>query len=94
MMQKMKLPAKPITLRNLPPEIARAIQKRAREQGLSLNRAVIAMLEESLGLRPNGRKRARYHDLDSLFGTWTPREANDFDAALAEQRRIDSELWP
>lgn len=31
-------------------------------------------------------------DLDHLAGTWTDEEAAEFDAALAEQRKIDPEL--
>jgi hypothetical protein len=31
--------------------------------------------------------------LNHLAGTWTDEEAAEFDAALAEQRRIEPELW-
>ena len=34
-----------------------------------------------------------YHDLDHLAGSWSEQEAAEFDRALAEQRRIDPELW-
>ena len=34
-----------------------------------------------------------YHDLDALAGSWTALEASEFDKALAEQRRIDEDLW-
>lgn len=33
-----------------------------------------------------------HHDLDHLAGTWSDEEAAEFDAALAEQRKIDPEL--
>lgn len=44
---------------------------------------------------PSSEKAAGQHhdDLDHLAGTWTDEEAAEFDAALAEQRKIDSELW-
>lgn len=35
----------------------------------------------------------RHHDLDHLAGTWSEEAAAEFDAALAEQRKIDPELW-
>jgi len=82
---------KAITLRNIPLDIQKAIQRRARKTG-SVNKAVISLLEESTG----GRKRKKvhlYHDLDKLAGTWSKREADDFDRTLALQRQIDSELW-
>jgi hypothetical protein len=28
-----------------------------------------------------------------LFGTWSKKEADEFDASLAHQRTIDPELW-
>jgi plasmid stability protein len=77
-----------ITLRNIPPKLQEAIQKRAGMTGLSLNRTVIRILEEALGQR-----RELHHDLDHLAGTWSAEEAAAFDAALTEQRRIDPELW-
>lgn len=83
---------KPITLRNLPPEVARRIRRKAEEEGISLNRAVIELLKEAAGL--GGKKKPRvHHDLDFLIGTWSKEEADAFDKALAEQRRIDPELW-
>jgi hypothetical protein len=82
---------KAITLRNLPAELERAILKRARETGASINKTVIALLEESLG--PRKKKRVRHHELDGLCGAWSNEEAERFDDTLAEQRTIDSEMW-
>ena len=81
-----------ITLRNIPLEVQEAIQRRTRDEGLSFNKTVLHMLEEALGLQ-QGSSKVRHHDLDHLAGTWSQEEADEFDAALAEQRRIDSELW-
>ena len=39
-----------ITVRNLPPELARAIRQKAKREKVSLNRAVIGLLEEAAGL--------------------------------------------
>jgi plasmid stability protein len=83
----------PITLRNVPAEVARAIRRRARRRGLSLNRAVIELLGEALGLMRRPGHATVYTDLDPLMGTWTKREADAFDRSLAEQRTIDPELW-
>ena len=83
---------KAVTLRNLPPELERTIRQRARDRGWSLNRAVTSVLEESLGVQDRTR-RARYHDLDELAGSWTKREADEFDRHLAAQRTIDPDAW-
>lgn len=84
---------KAITLRNLPPEIARAVQRRAKQKKTSVNKAVIDLLEESAGTRARTPAPVRYHDLDDLAGTWTEKEAAAFETLLTEQRRIDPELW-
>ena len=83
---------KAITLRNIPPQLAREIRRKAEEKGESLNKIVIGLLEERLGL---GRKKQapRYHDLDFLAGSWTKEEAEAFDEALAAQRTIEPDLW-
>jgi hypothetical protein len=83
---------KAITLRNLPDAVAHLIRHRAASEGISLNRAVIEVLEEQLGL---GRKpfEPRHHDLDDLAGSWSEEEARAFDDALVAQRAIDPQLW-
>jgi plasmid stability protein len=81
---------KPITLRNLPEEVARIIRQRAATEGLSLNRAVITALQE---LFAAARPASQHHDLDDLAGAWSAEEGQAFDRALAAQRAIDPELW-
>jgi hypothetical protein len=83
---------KAVTLRNLPPELARVIGRRAEEAGTSVNKAVIGLLEESVAGR---RKKAAllHRDLDALAGSWTKQEASAFEQALARQRAIDPDVW-
>ena len=82
-----------ITLRNIPPEVAKAIQRKADEENMSLNRAVIRLLEEALELRHGKRRKPIHRDLDELSGCWSDEEAATFDEALQAQRTIDPELW-
>ncbi len=85
---------KAITVRNLPPNVAREVRRRAKQDRTSLNGAVIRLLEERLGAASvDGPKKVLHHDLDFLCGTWTQKEADEFDASLAHQRLIDPELW-
>ncbi len=83
---------KAITLRNFPPEVARRVQERAKAKGISVNKAVIGLLEENLGTARSGTTR-RHHDLDQLFGVWSAEQYEEFSKTLAEQREIDSEMW-
>ena len=84
-----------ITVRNLPPGVAKAVKEKARKEGLSLNKAIVRLLEEATGEGSTKRaKPALHHDLDHLFGVWSQEEADEFDASLKEQRSfIDPEMW-
>lgn len=85
---------KAITLRNIPSELARRLEERSEQLGLSLNKTVLRVLEERLipgSPKPLGAR--RHDDLDELAGAWSREEAEEFDRALAEQRQIDPELW-
>lgn len=84
---------KALTIRNIPPVVARLIRDRAKESGQSLNRVVISLLEECAGLKRSGQQQKTYHDLDAFFGTWEKKDAEQFLESLAEQRTVDEELW-
>ncbi len=81
-----------ITVRNLPPAVARAVKQKARKEKLSLNKAIARLLEEATGAEKE-RKAVVHHDLDGFFGTWSRKQADAFDEALREQRQIDPEMW-
>ena len=76
-----------ITLRNLPPEVARTIREKAKKEKISLNRAVISLLEEATGTGQRKKKDVLHHDLDRFAGCWTQEEYDEFMDALREQRR-------
>ena len=81
---------KAITLRNIPPEVAQAIRRKAKAERTSLNKVVISLLEDRLGVRKGLEKK---RDLSRWAGSWTKEEADAFDRVLAEQRKIDWEMW-
>ena len=82
-----------VTLRKIPPEVSKVIERRAKERGTSINKAVIGLLEEAAGISRKGRGSTFYHDLDALAGSWTKEEAAMFEEVLRKQRRVDPELW-
>lgn len=82
-----------ITLRNLPAEIEKVVRKEAERQRTSINKAVITLLERKTeGHKKKKQISKEYDDLDRLAGSWTKKEAANFDKALAAQRTIDREL--
>jgi len=76
------------TLRNIPEALDEALRQRARAEKKSLNRIVIEALARALGL--SGRT-LRQRDLSDLAGSW--KEDTAFDRAIADQDRVDEELW-
>lgn len=85
---------KAITLRNLPPELAKAVRREAERKRTSVNKAVISLLESKADVRKKKRAgKVNHQELDALAGSWTKNEAAEFDKALAAQRSIDPELW-
>jgi len=75
-------------------EPERAILQKAEEQGTSVNKAAIKLLEEGTRVTDKKKSKKRLHDgLDTLAGSWTDEEATEFDKALASQRTIDPDLW-
>ncbi len=77
-----------LTIRNLPKRVDAALRQKAARDGLSMNSVAIEAMEKGLGLADEP---VRYHDLDFLAGTLV-KDAG-FEAAMAEQRKIDPEMW-
>jgi hypothetical protein len=76
------------------PRLRAALAREAKRRGLSLNRAVLALLSEATGIaRADRAAMVEHDDLDALAGSWSDEDADAFDAALAAQRQIDPKLW-
>lgn len=79
---------KTITVRNVPDELAKALQRERARRGESLNQTVIDLLGQRLGVGV-----ARSNGLARLAGTWTDEELERFEEAVAPFERVDKELW-
>ena len=82
--------ARHLTVRNVPPELADALQEEKKRLGTSINQVVIELLRQALGLGPG---QVRSNGLAELAGTWTQEELEEFEAAVAPLEEIDEELW-
>lgn len=80
-----------ITLRNLPDPVARAVRERAATYHVSLNKAVIGLLEEATGSVATPPH--RYDDMDRLFGSLSAEGAEAIERSVAEGRQILPEEW-
>jgi len=77
-----------LTIRNLPPELAEALEREKHRRGRSLNQTVIDLLSQALGVgapRSNGLAR--------LAGGWSAEDLTAFEEAVAPFEQVDDELW-
>ena len=79
-----------LTIRNIPTEVAEALEEERERSRASLNQTVITLLGRALGVRS---KEKPSNGLASLAGTWSQRELELFEAAVAVTEQVDEELW-
>jgi hypothetical protein len=83
---------KAITLRNIPLKVQKVIRDRARRERISVDRAVIELLEERVAVPQRG-KDGLYHDLDHLFGTMSAEEADELTRFVQETREANKQFF-
>jgi len=76
------------TLRNVPAALDRALRRRARDGGKSLNEVAVEALARGVGL---GAEPVRVRSIEDIQGSW--QEDPEFDEAILDQHRIDDDLW-
>ena len=81
---------KTMTIRNIPAELAEALEAEKRRRGLSLNRTVLALMGEALGISTG---RGRSNGLRDLAGSWSEEEFQHFENAVAPFGEIDEDIW-
>ena len=86
---------KQITVRGVGIELHNSIKAEANRRGLSINRYILLVLREAVGLGDGQDNReVVFRDLDHLAGVWTSDEYEHFERQLVSQRNDDAELWP
>lgn len=75
------------TIRNIDPELDRALKARARKLGKSVNQVALEVLAQSVG------QPVKYRSLHGMPGAWSKKEAAGLDRLLSRDRVIDEELW-
>ena len=76
------------TIRNIPKVLDQALRRRARQHNKTLNEVVIEAMASGLGVQQAPAKRRSVREIFSGQS-----KDGDLEAALADQRRIDPELW-
>jgi len=81
---------KQLTIRNVSPELNRAIVAESRLKGQSINKTVLNLLHHALGL---GITKSFDNGLGKFAGTWSEEEFHEFEENTAHFEAIDMELW-
>jgi hypothetical protein len=80
--------AQHLTVRNVPPQLAAALDAERRRRGTSLNQTVLDLLSQSLAV-----KCQRSNGLRRFAGTWSEEEFREFEENTRVFEEIDRELW-
>lgn len=83
---------KSITIHGIDDPLAELIKSRAQAEGLSINKTVKKLLEESLGVKP-GEKDKNRGDFEEFCGIWSDSELKEFEENTKELRNIDHGDW-
>lgn len=78
------------TIRRIPKAVDRALRDRAARENRSINEVALEVMADGLGVAPGGAPVKR-RDLTDLAGRWVKDKA--VDQALADQRRVDDDIW-
>ena len=84
---------KTLTVRGIESELADTLKDMAKRQGKSVNQIVINALKKYSGFEKERKFTQVHHDLDDMFGKWTPEEFNEIQRKIDTERKIDPELW-
>jgi hypothetical protein len=81
-----------MTLRGVDDAVAAALKDKARREDTSVNTLMLRIIKESLGMEKKKRSTV-YDDLDHLAGTWSARDAAEFERATAVFEKVDEDMW-
>ena len=81
-----------LTIRGISARVEKVIREKAARERVSLNKAIVEMLEESVV----GKKKVqpqRYYDLDWMCSSLDEKQVTEFSRNLAKSRVVDKSLW-
>jgi plasmid stability protein len=82
-----------VNIRGLDDAVHQRLKIEAREKGLSLNTLIVKYLRQNVGLATPHKKNPTHHELDTLAGTWSKKDVQDFQKAISAFDEIDESIW-
>ena len=83
---------KSLSLRGIHEDLSENLKKLSQKEGTSLNKTVLKLLDDSVGVRRK-RRFTIYHDLDDLAGTWGSNEEKEFKDKIQFFEMTNKDLW-
>ena len=83
---------KAITLRGIDDDLDQALRRAAARSSASVNATILRLLRTALRLEKK-KFRVVHHDLDSLAGTWTAEDLQEFEEHTRPFSEVDEDLW-
>ena len=84
---------KSITIHGLDEDLAALIKETAKLEGLSLNKTIKKLLEESLGIKIKNEKLHR-GDFEEFCGLWSQTDLVKFNEQVSDFDKVEDEDWP
>jgi plasmid stability protein len=81
-----------MTIRGLDDITIAALKEKAKQEGTSINAALVKILRKELGIEKK-KHTAVYHDLDHLAGTWDKKDFAEFQKNVEDFEKIDEKMW-
>lgn len=82
-----------MSIRGIDRKAVDRLKRQARSEGSSLNKLAVRLLQGEAPKLRGAAALQTYEDLDALAGTWTSRQAYQFEHGIAAFSEIDSALW-
>ncbi len=81
---------KNLTVRNVDPDLAEALDRERRRADKSLNQTILDLLRRALGTT---KTEAYSNGLRELAGGWSDAEHEAFERACQDFEKVDEDLW-
>ena len=81
-----------LTITQLDNSASQWIEHEAQRTGVAVEDVVRKLIYRGLELEVKKGSQQRYHDLDSLAGTWSMEDVTGFNIAITELNQIDQNL--
>ena len=92
-MRQMARHSNQLTLRDLDPRVLAEIERIARAEGLSINKAAAKILKVGAGIHDTPESRCIGAAVDRFVGSLSAAEARKISQSLRSVEQVDEELW-